>query len=98
MKSVFVDNMNLQTTERDLRALFEPFGEIGRIQLVSDRDTGLPCGFAFVGMADDWEAANAIANLNGKEVAGRNLQVNEAAPRLERSRPRRRFESGPGAR
>jgi len=98
MKSVFVDNMNVQTTERDLRGLFEPFGEIGRIHVVNDRDTGLPRGFAFVGMADDVEAANAIADLNGKEVAGHNLRVNEATPRFERSRPRGRCESGPGAR
>jgi cold-inducible RNA-binding protein len=98
MKSVFVDNMNFQTTERDLRTLFEPFGEIGRIHVVNDRDTGLPSGFAFVGMPDDVEASNAIADLNGKEVAGHNLRVSEAAPRFEGSRPRGRFESGPGAR
>lgn len=98
MKTVFVDNMNFQTTERDLRTLFGPFGEIGRIHVVNDRGTGLPCGFAFVGMADDVEAAKAIADLNGKKVAGCDLRVSEAAPRFERSRPRGRSESGPGAR
>lgn len=98
MKSVYVGNMNFQTTEGDLRALFEPFGEIGRIHVINDRDTGLPRGFAFVQMADPIEAAKAIADLNGKEIAGHSLLVNEAAPRFERSRPRGRSESGPGAR
>jgi cold-inducible RNA-binding protein len=97
MKSVFVGNMNFESTEGDLRTLFEPFGEIARIYIVSDRDTGQPRGFAFVEMADDTEAANAIADLNGKELDGRSLRVNEAAPQLERSRPRGNF-SGPGAR
>jgi cold-inducible RNA-binding protein len=97
VRSVFVGNMNFKTTEDDLRTLFEPFGEIGRIHIVSDLDSGLPRGFAFIDMPDDMEAANAIANLNGKELAGRTLRVNEAAPRLERTRPRSNF-SGPGAR
>lgn len=97
MKTVFVGNLNFQTTEGDLRCLFESFGEIGRIHVV-DRDTGLPRCFAFVEMADPTEAAIAIGDLNGKELAGRNLRVNEAAPRFERSRPRGRSESGPGAR
>ena len=98
MKSVFVGNMNFQTTEADLRILFEPFGEIARINIVNDRDTGRPRGFAFVEMADDIEAANAIADLNGRELAGRSLTINEEAPRLQRSRPRGRSDSGPGAR
>jgi len=96
MKSLFVGNMDFQTTEGDLRALFEPFGEIGRIDMVNDRETGRPRGFAFVEMADDEEAANAVADLNGKELAGRSLRVNQAAPRLERTRSHRH--SGPGAR
>ena len=95
MKNVFVGNMNFETTEGDLRALFEPFGEIGRVYVISDRDTGLPRGFAFVEMADDVEASKAIADLDGRELGGRNLRVNEAAPRFQRG-PRGR--SGPGAR
>ena len=87
MKGVFVGNLSFDTTEGGLRTLFEPFGEITRISRSSDRGTGRPRGFAFVEMADDGEAAEAMADLNGKEVAGRALQVNEAAPRLERSRP-----------
>jgi RNA recognition motif-containing protein len=96
MKSVFVGNINFETTEAGLRSLFEPFGEIGGIHVVSDRETGRPRGFAFVEMSDDVEAANAIADLNGKELDGRSLRVNEAAPRLERTRPRGHL--GPGAR
>jgi cold-inducible RNA-binding protein len=84
MKNLFVGNMSFQTTESDLRALFEPFGQITRIHIVQDRETGQPRGFAFVEIADDAEAAKAIAALNGKEVAGRALKVNEATPRPER--------------
>jgi len=71
MKNLFVGNMSFQTTESDLRALFEPFGQITRIHIVQDRETGQPRGFAFVELADDAGAAKAISALNGKEVAGR---------------------------
>jgi cold-inducible RNA-binding protein len=84
MKSLFVGNMNFQTTESDLRALFEPFGEITRVQVMTDRDTGRSRGFGFVEMADDEAAAQAIAALNGKELDGRALNINEARPRPER--------------
>jgi len=97
MKSVFVGNLNFETTEADLRSLFSPFGEVERVSVVNDRETGRPRGFAFVEMPDDHEAAQAVAGLNGREVDGRVLRINEAAPRLERSRPRGHF-SGPGAR
>ncbi|MBI3896596.1 MAG: RNA-binding protein [Acidobacteria bacterium] len=85
MKNLFVGNMSFQTTESELRSLFEPFGEITRIQLMTDRDTGRSRGFAFVEMANDEDAAKAIAALNGKEVDGRALNVNEARPKPERS-------------
>jgi RNA recognition motif-containing protein len=97
MKSVYVGNLNFETTETDLRNLFTPFGEVERISVINDRETGRPRGFAFVEMPDDHEAAQAVAGLNGREVAGRALRINEAAPRLERTRPRGSF-SGPGAR
>jgi RNA recognition motif-containing protein len=84
MKNLFVGNMSFQTTEDDLRGLFQPFGEITRIHIVRDRETGQPRGFAFVEVADDAEAAKAMSALNGKEVAGRALKVNEATPRPER--------------
>ncbi len=85
MKNLFVGNMNFQTTESDLRALFEQFGEITRIQVMTDRETGRSRGFGFVEMADDEAAAQAIAALNGKELDGRALNVNEARPKPERS-------------
>jgi len=84
MKNLFVGNMSFQTTEADLRALFEPFGQIARIHIVTDRETGQPRGFAFVEMAKDEDAAKAMTALNGKEVSGRALRVNEAAPKPER--------------
>ena len=88
MKSLFVGNMSFQTTEAELRSLFEPLGQITRVQIVTDRDTGRARGFAFVEMPNDDEATKAIAALNGKEVGGRALNVNEARPKLVRSRPR----------
>ena len=85
MKHLFVGNMHFGTTEGDLRALFEQFGEVTRLQVMTDRDTGRSRGFAFVDMADDQAAAKAIAALNGKEVNGRTLNVNEARPKTEGS-------------
>ena len=85
MKNLFVGNMSFQTTEGDLRAMFEPFGEITRVNVITDRDTGQARGFAFVEMTSDEDAAKAIAALNGKEVNGRALNVNEARPKTERS-------------
>jgi RNA recognition motif-containing protein len=90
MKNVFVGNMSFQATEADLTAIFQPFGQVGRIHIVTDRETGRARGFAFVEMTNDAEAANAIAGLDGKEVGGRILKVNEARPKADG--PRR----GPG--
>jgi cold-inducible RNA-binding protein len=92
MKNLFVGNMSFQTTEADLRTLFEPFGQVTRVHLGKDRETGRSRGFAFVEMANDDEAAKAMTALNGKEFGGRALKVNEAAPKGDRpSGPR-----GPG--
>jgi cold-inducible RNA-binding protein len=88
MKNLFVGNMSFQTTESDLHALFEPFGRITRVHVAMDRETGRARGFAFVEMANDEEAAKAMAALDGKEVGGRNLKVNEARRKVERSGPR----------
>ena len=88
MKNLFVGNMSFQTTESELRALFEPFGQITRVHIATDRETGRARGFGFVEMANDDEAAKAIAGLDGKEVNGRNLKVNEARPRGEGGGPR----------
>ena len=81
MKNLFVGNMSFQTSEADLRALFEPFGQITRVHIAMDRETGRARGFAFVEMPNDAEAAKAIAGLDGKDVGGRNLKVNEARPK-----------------
>lgn len=84
MTNLFVGNLSFQTTESDLRALFEPFGQIERVHIATDRETGQARGFAFVEMANDEEAKKAMASLDGKEVSGRNVKVNEARPK-ERS-------------
>jgi len=83
MKNLFVGNMSFQTSEAELRALFEPFGQITRVHIAMDRETGRARGFAFVEMNNDEEAAKAIAGLDGKDVGGRNLKVNEARPKGE---------------
>lgn len=86
MKNLFVGNMSFQTTEAEIRALFAPFGQVTRVHVVMDRETGRARGFAFVEMPNDEEAAKAIAGLDGKEFGGRNIKVNEARPK-ERSGP-----------
>jgi RNA recognition motif-containing protein len=94
MKNLFVGNMSFQTTESDLTALFKGFGQVTRIHLAKDRETGRARGFAFVEMPNDEEAAKAIAGLNGKEFGGRSLKVNEARPKTERTAPRSRGGGG----
>jgi cold-inducible RNA-binding protein len=81
MKNVFVGNMSFETTESGLRSIFEPFGEITRVNLITDRDTGRARGFGFVEMSNDEEAAKAITALNGTQMDGRALNVNEAKPK-----------------
>lgn len=88
MKNLFVGNMSFHTTESELRSIFEPYGEIARIRIMTDRDTGRSRGFAFVEMANDEEATKAISALNGKELDGRTLNVSEARPKPERTGPR----------
>ena len=88
MKNLFVGNMSFQTTEAELTALFQGYGQVTRVHVAMDRETGRARGFAFVEMPNDEEAAKAIAALNGKEVGGRALKVNEARPRESRSGPR----------
>lgn len=83
MKSIFVGNMNFQTTEGELRDLFAPFGQVTRVHMAMDRETGRARGFAFVEMPNDAEAAAAMTALDGKELSGRNLKVNEARPKGE---------------
>ena len=88
MKNLFVGNMSFQTTESALRELFASFGQVSRVHIATDRETGRSRGFAFVEMPNDDDAAKAIAGLDGKEFGGRNLKVNEARPKEAGSGPR----------
>jgi len=81
MKNLFVGNMTFQTTEADLKALFEPFGQVARVHIAIDRETRRSRGFGFVEMPNDAEAAKAMQALDGKDFGGRQLKVNEARPR-----------------
>ena len=81
MKNIFVGNLDFSATESSVRALFEPYGRVDRVNLVTDRDTGRSRGFAFVEMTDSAEADRAIASLNGTDMDGRALNVNEARPK-----------------
>jgi RNA recognition motif-containing protein len=83
-KKLYVGNLSFQTTSDDLVQVFGEYGQVTSAQVVSDRDTGRSRGFAFVEMADGAEAA--IAAMNGAELQGRTLTVNEAKPREERPR------------
>ena len=85
MKNIFVGNLSFGVTEDTLRALFETHGTVSRANIVTDRDTGQPRGFGFIEMSNDGEAEKAIAALNGVDLAGRTLNVNEARPKTERS-------------
>ncbi|MFA6623600.1 MAG: RNA-binding protein [Fibrobacteraceae bacterium] len=88
MKSIYVGNLPFTFQDTDLGKLFAEFGEIKSAKIIMDRDTGRSKGFGFVEVDDDGVAANAIAGLNGKEISGRTLRVNEAQPR--EARPPRR--------
>ena len=84
MKNIFVGNLSYTTTEESVRSLFESYGTVDRVSIVTDRDTGQPRGFGFVEMPNDAEGDKAIAALNGKDLGGRDLNVNEARPKTER--------------
>jgi len=83
MKNIFVGNLDFGSTEASIRALFEAYGNVEKVNLITDRDTGRSRGFAFVEMADASEADRAITALNGSNLDGRALNVNEARPKSE---------------
>ena len=95
---LYVGNLSFETTENDLQDAFAQHGQVSEVSLMMDRMTGKSRGFAFVTMSDKAAADAAMSALNGKELAGRTLTVNEARPRDERPRPsgagngNRRFE------
>jgi RNA recognition motif-containing protein len=96
-KKLYVGNLSYEMTDSELQSVFEQFGQVQSVQIIMDRDTGRSKGFGFVEMASPQEAQAAIDALNGKEVNGRALTVNEARPREERG-PRGGFGGGGGGR
>lgn len=93
MKNIFVGNLDFGATESTIRTLFEPYGNVERVNLITDRETGRSRGFAFVEMSDAAEATRAIDALNGTDVGGRALNINEARPKAAGGG--RGFNSGP---
>jgi len=85
LKNIFVGNLSFNTNEEELRQLFEPYGQVDRVSIMTDRDTGRSRGFGFVEMASNEDGEKAIAGLNGSQVGGRTINVNEARPKTERS-------------
>jgi RNA recognition motif-containing protein len=94
-KKLYVGNLTYDMTDSTLQQLFEAHGTVQSVQIIMDRDTGRSKGFGFVEMGSDAEAQAAIAALNGKEIEGRSLTVNEARPRPADGGGRR---GGPGGR
>jgi RNA recognition motif-containing protein len=95
--NIYVGNLSFNTSERELEAAFAAYGEVASARIATDRDTNRPRGFGFVEMPSQAEAEAAIAGLNGKELQGRTLTVNEARPREDRG-PRRTGGGGGGGR
>ena len=87
--NIFVGNLAFSATDHALRQLFEQYGAVDKINIITDRDTGQSRGFGFVEMPDSAAAKAAIQGVHGKELAGRPLTVNEAKPREPRGEPRR---------
>jgi len=85
MKNIYVGNLDFGATEEEVRSLFEQHGAVDKVTLVRDRDSGQSRGFAFVEMTNDAEAEAAIAALNGANLGGRSLNINEARPKAERA-------------
>ncbi len=86
MKNIYVGNLPFDASEDQLRGLFEAYGPVDKASIVTDRDTGQPRGFAFVEMTDDDAASKAMEALNGTNLGGRNLNINEARPKTDRPR------------
>jgi RNA recognition motif-containing protein len=90
-KKIYVGNMNYETDEETLKQLFSDFGEVSSIKIIMDQFSGRSKGFAFIEMENDENAIAAINELNGKEVNGRNIKVNEAIDRPRRNNDRNNF-------
>jgi len=94
MKNIYVGNLSFDATEDQVRSMFEQYGPVERVSIITDRDTGQPRGFAFVEMPDDDSAGKAMEALNGTNLGGRNLTVNEARPKADRGGGGRRDGGG----
>lgn len=86
MTNIYVGNLSFRATEDEVRSAFNAHGEVSSVNIVMDRETGRSRGFAFVEMPNADEAKAAIESINGKEIAGRDVTVNEARPRTDRPR------------
>ena len=86
MTSICVGNLSYDATEDDLRQAFSQYGTVSTVNIVKDRETGRPRGFAFIEMPDGKEAANAIKELNLSRISGRSITVNQARPKADRPR------------
>ena len=84
MKNIFVGNLSFNTNEDELRQIFEGYGQVDRVSIMTDRDTGRSRGFGFVEMTSNEDGEKAIAALNGSQLGGRTINVNEARPKAER--------------
>ena len=84
MKNIFVGNLSFNTNEDELRQAFEPYGQVDRVSIMTDRDTGRSRGFGFVEMASNEDGDKAITALNGAQIGGRTINVNEARPKTDR--------------
>jgi cold-inducible RNA-binding protein len=84
LKNIFVGNLDFNTSEEELRHMFEVYGQVDRVSIMTDRETGRSRGFGFVEMANAEDGDKAIAALNGSNLGGRTLNVNEARPKVER--------------
>ena len=89
MSKIYVGNLPFSANEEAVRQLFAQHGTVDSVAIISDRDTGQPRGFGFVEMTQNTEAARAIQNLNGYQMDGRSLKVNEAQPKTKSAGPRR---------
>ena len=97
MKNIFVGNLDFNTSEDELRKLFETHGQVDRVSIMTDRDTGRSRGFGFVEMTSAEDGEKAIAAMNGSQIGGRTLNVNEARPKVERGGGGGRDRGGRGA-
>ena len=85
VKNIFVGNLSFNTNEDELRQAFEAYGQVDRVSILTDRETGRSRGFGFVEMANNEDGEKAIAALNGAQLGGRTINVNEARPKTDRT-------------